>query len=216
MPEPAVVGGRFPGLLPGIVAIFLAGALGAPEPSRAAPPEEELVVARDFFRIANYAAALDLVRPLLRSGAFAPDDRLAALELEARCHVALGSRMEAVDSFCSALQQSPAWRPDPVAFTDPEREAFAKAFELCGPLDAPVPVVDPLPKDPLAVAPPDEGPAPPGSSRLRAEPGGRPWYRSPWLLGGVGGVIAGVAFLSFGEQDSPPPAPLPDFPPPPE
>jgi len=173
-------------------------------------------IARDFFLIADYASSLDKVTALLRSDASTTAERIEALELKARCHLALGDRLPAIDSFCSALRDDPAWRPDLAAFTEPERDVFAKAFELCGPLDAPMPRVESLvAADPQEVAPADAAPLPTGALAA-ARSDGRPWYRSPWVIGGVGGVLAGVAFLTFGDEDSPAPVPLPDFPRPPE
>lgn len=218
MPELPDAGRRPSGRLAGLLALLpvLVVGLGAPPSARGASVDEELSVARDFFLIADYASALDKLTSILRAGTATPEERLGALALAARCHVALGSRMQAIDSFCSGLQQTPGWRPGLEGFTEAEREAFAKAFELCGPLDAPVPRPEPAPAvDPHLVAPPDRTPEAFGPAALPRSRG-RPWYRSPWILGGVGGVIAGVAVLSLGGEDSPPPAPLPDFPPPPE
>lgn len=210
MPEPQNTRRRPRGRL---LAGLLLGILTAAPPVRADAPAEDMAVARDFFLIADYSSALDRVTSLLRGAALAPEERVEALALEARCHVALGERMEAIDSFCSAIQLVPAWRPELAAFTEAEREAFAKAFDLCGPLEPRTPRVEVAPpNEPAEVSPVAETAAAWASSIPRD----RPWYRSPWVLGGVGGVIAGVTILTLGSDDSAPPVPLPGFPPPPE
>jgi hypothetical protein len=215
VPELTHQGRRPAGRPSGLLVLLAWSFLSASAPLHAATFDEEINVARDFFLIADYASALDKVTALLRAGAPTAAERIAALELEARCHLALGERTRAIDSFCSALREHPEWRPDLGAFTVAERDAFAKAFELCGPLDAPLPRVESVTvTDPQEIAPADQPPAPPGTL-AEARESGRPWYRSPWVIGGVGGVLAGVAFLTFGDEDSPAPAPLPDFPPPP-
>lgn len=208
------IGGR---RLGGRLVVLLAALWTAVSPVRAQTPEEDLGVARDFFLIADYAAALDKVDVLLRHGSLGPAERIGALELEARCELALGRRIRAIDSFCTALRTSPAWRPDVAEYTDKEREAFAKAFDLCGPLETVVPrgEEEPAP-DPATISPPSET-GEEGARRWAAALNeGRPWYRNPWVLGGVSGVIAGVAILTLGGDETAPPVPLPGFPPPPE
>jgi hypothetical protein len=213
VPELPDAGRRPSGRLAGL--LLVAVLLGAAPSARCAAGGDDLAAARDLFLIADYAAALDRITAVLRAGTAGPADRLAALELEARCQVALGRGTEAIDSFCSGLRQAPAWRPELAEFTEAERDAFSRAFELCGPLDAPAP-----PAGPVSAVGPETAPRPGVEARPAEAPArpaaGRPWYRSPWFLGGVGGVLAGVAYLSLGGEESPPPAPFPDFPPPPE
>ena len=53
----------------------------------------------------------------------------------------------------------------------------------------------------------------PAGSLAAARSDDRPWYRSPWVIGGVGGVLAGVAFLTFGDEETPAPGSVPRLPP---
>ncbi len=192
-----------------ILGVFLVATLdlGAwAGPAAADSARDRLTRAEDYFLVADFSSALEMVNDLLESGEISGDGLRDAHVLKARCELGLVHRSSAIDAFCSALQIDPQWNPDPDFYTKDELEVFAQARTTCSAGSRSGPVDD------AGGTPPPPSPLPDRMSRGDD----RPWYKKPLYLGiaGAAVVLVAVLALSGGDSDDSDP-PLSDFPDPP-
>ncbi len=165
------------------LAIFLPAVLPAaflPAPVLAADARELLEAAKSDIDFADYEVGLEKVKEALELGV-PEDQRVEAYVLMARCEAGLGHRAAAVEAFYLALRADPEWRPDPVFYRQDEIEMFDEALSTYERTEQPSFL-------------------PPGES---VEPAGKPWYKKPVVLGGLGALLVGGIVLAVsGGEDS--------------
>jgi hypothetical protein len=192
-----------------VLACILAALLLGVAPRSAAAAG--FATAQDYFYDADFELALETLDTVLADESLAGTDRRDAEVLRARCHARLGHDAEAIDAYCEAVREDPAWNPDPATFSSDEMALFRRALASC-----PLAAAPPTPPEPGTLASgsgngPD--PLPPAGEN------GGSWYTSRKLWIGTGAllVLLAVAGASSAEED---PAPIrdnsvPDFPDPP-
>jgi tetratricopeptide (TPR) repeat protein len=176
---------------------------------------------QEYYDQSRFDEAIALLRDLVDKGALSGAELLRSREILARAYVKKGYPVQAREMFRAILDQSPAYRPDPIRVPPDEMAVFEQArkeyLESQG-----KPQATPTERSEPAVPPgtPPATPISPGATPtpMTVKEGGgkkKAWWM--WAAGAAVavGVAAAVGGGGGGGGGTTPPAALPGFPKPP-
>jgi tetratricopeptide (TPR) repeat protein len=108
----------------GVLLCAQLGVAAAPAAAQQGPVQR----GQEYYDLSRFDEAISLLRDLVDKGSLSGDELLRAREILARAYVKKGYPIQAREMFRAILDQSPAYRPDPIHVPPEEMTVYEQAL----------------------------------------------------------------------------------------